>query len=173
MHVSEDLKAVCDSVPHDRTDELPEAEIGVLQCGLDDWVSMACVWSVSMYYAEMDGDKSQKLVVMGRVLRRLLWDGLMVVGDLGWDDEFRAWAPDYGPVRCPGDVSAVCDWIVGEVASSQPKHLLGDWGLSIWLDLTEPGRRMVEGVPLVRYLTDDDWPYPDSADHGGLSGLVK
>lgn len=103
----------------------------LLTRGIHDWVSLAEVDSVitDNHLAETISDK-QELAL--HVIRSLIEDGLMKIGDLMGDGgRFRAWE-----VSIEGAIALLRDRYVTHYDDRN------GWVFSVWLDLTESGEEV-------------------------------
>ena len=111
-------------------DERLRAEL--LISGLSDWVSLAEVQQITSHFELADTDRERQDLVL-RTINSLLKDGLMQIGELpGPDGTFPAWEPiDVAMDR-------LHERFVGHY--NEPTS----WDYSIWLGLTEAGRRVAK-----------------------------
>lgn len=107
----------------------------LLSSGLYDWVPMAEIETAITYYCLAETLSAQQDLAL-QTIRSLLEDGLMEIGDLpGPDGKFPAW-----------DLSI--DAATGRVRDRFVRHYDDptQWEFSIWLGLTELGKRIAEGA---------------------------
>jgi hypothetical protein len=104
----------------------------ILTSGLSDWVSLAEVQHVISHHQLADTPGVRQGLFLGTI-RSLLHDGLMQIGELpGPNDAFRAWEP------IDRAMDRLEERFVGHYADP------ASWDYSIWLGLTEAGRKTAE-----------------------------
>jgi hypothetical protein len=126
----EDRSMTHDAQRDQNADERLKAEL--LISGLSDWVSLAEVQQIISHFQLANTDKEHQDLTL-RAIRSLLQDGLMQIGELpGPDGTFPAWEPvDVAMDR-------LHERFVGHYAEPT------SWDYSIWLGLTEAGRRVTK-----------------------------
>ncbi|MGB3674331.1 MAG: hypothetical protein WA988_07825 [Candidatus Nanopelagicales bacterium] len=123
-----------DTKPEVAPSHFDRARRKVLISGLSDWVSLSDVDGASSF-GEPVATKQQLTL---RVIRSLIDDGLMRLGDLaGPDGRFRAWAcsPDEAMQR-------VRDLYIDHYDD------VDVWIWRVWLDLTETGENLAHQLEL-------------------------
>ena len=106
----------------------------LLTSGLSDWVSLAEVQQIISHFQLADTDNKRQGLVL-RTIGALLKDGLMQIGELpGPDGTFPAWEP------IDDAMDRLHERFVGHY--DEP----ASWDYSIWLGLTEAGRRVAEDL---------------------------
>jgi hypothetical protein len=111
-------------------DERLRAEL--LISGLSDWVSLAEVQQIISHFQIADTDRERQDLTL-RTIRSLLKDGLMQIGELpGPDEAFPAWEP----------IGVAMDRLYGRFVGHYDQP--ASWDYSIWLGLTDAGRRVAK-----------------------------
>jgi hypothetical protein len=124
--MTEDGSMTHDAQRDQNADERLRAEL--LTSGLSDWVSFAEVQQIISHFQLAGTDKERQDLTL-RIVRSLLEDGLMQIGELpGPDGTFPAWEPT--------DVAMdrLHERFVDHYAEP------ASWDYSIWLGLTDAGR---------------------------------
>lgn len=104
----------------------------LLTSGLSDWVSLAEVQQIISHFQLADSDTERQGLVL-ETIRLLLSEGLMQIGELpGKDGAFPAWEP----------IDAAMDRLHERfvVHYNEP----ASWDYSIWLGLTDAGRKVAK-----------------------------
>jgi hypothetical protein len=128
--MTEDGSMTHDAQRDQNADERLRAEL--LTSGLSDWVSLAEVQQIISHFQLADTDKERQDLTL-RIVRSLLEDGLMQIGELpGPDGTFPAWEPT--------DVAMdrLHERFVDHYAEP------ASWDYSIWLGLTQAGQLVAE-----------------------------
>lgn len=111
-------------------DERLRAEL--LTSGLSDWVSLAEVQQIISHFELADTDSERQDLTL-RTIRSLLNDGLMQIGELpGPEETFPAWEP----------INVAMDRLHKRFVEHYDDP--ASWDYSIWLGLTEAGRKVAE-----------------------------
>ena len=114
---------------HDAYERL-RAEL--LISGLSDWVSLAEVQEIISHFELAETDRGRQDLVL-RTIRSLLEDHLMEIGELpGPNEKFPAWEP----------VDVAMDRLHERFVGHYVEPT--SWDYSIWLGLTEAGRRVTK-----------------------------
>jgi hypothetical protein len=112
---------------------LDRLRMELLTSGLSDWVPMVEVQTAITYYHLAETLPGQQDLAL-RTIRSLLQDGLMQIGDLpGPDGKFPAW-----DLSIDAAMERIHDRFVRHY--DDPTQ----WEFSIWLGLTDTGRRTAE-----------------------------
>jgi hypothetical protein len=99
---------------------------------LSDWVSLAEVQQIISHFQLADTASERQGLVL-RTISALLKDGLMQIGELpGPDGTFPAWEP----------IDEAMDRLYERFVAHYDEPT--SWDYSIWLGLTEAGRRAAE-----------------------------
>jgi hypothetical protein len=102
----------------------------LLTSGLSDWVSLAETQQIISHFQLTDSDEARKELTV-TTIRSLLEDGLMQIGELpGPEETFPAWEP--------------IDVAMNRLHERFVSHYddPASWDYSIWLGLTEAGRKI-------------------------------
>ena len=119
-----------DTQGNQNADERLRAEL--LKSGLSDWVSLAEVQQIISHFQLADTDRERQDLVL-RTIRSLLNDCLMQIGELpGPDGTFPAWEP----------IDVAMDRLHERFVGHY--HEPTSWDYSIWLGLTDAGRRVAK-----------------------------
>jgi hypothetical protein len=103
----------------------------LLSSGLSDWVSLAEVQQIVSHFELANTDEERQDLIL-RTIRSLLQDGLMQIGELpGPNEEFPVWEP----------IDVAMDRLHERFVNHYAKP--ASWDYSIWLGLTEAGRKTV------------------------------
>ena len=104
----------------------------LLTSGLSDWISIAEVQQIISHFHLADTDAERQGLAL-RAIRSLLEDGLMQIGELpGADGAFPAWEP----------IDVAMDRLNQRFVGHYDEP--ASWDMSIWLGLTEAGRRVAQ-----------------------------
>jgi hypothetical protein len=107
----------------------------LLTSGLYDWVSLAEVETIISQYHLADTIAERQELVL-KTIRSLMEDGLMEIGELpGPDGKFPAWGPTVDEA-----MKRLYDRFVGHYADPP------SWDFSIWLGLTDAGKRIAQSL---------------------------
>ncbi|WP_101948006.1 hypothetical protein [Mycobacterium sp. 3519A] len=102
----------------------------LLTSGLSDWVSLAETQQIISHFQLAESDEARTELTV-RTIRSLLEDGLMQIGELpGPEETFPAWEP--------------IDVAMNRLHERFVSHYddPASWDYSIWLGLTEAGRKV-------------------------------
>lgn len=103
----------------------------LLTSGLSDWVSLAEVQQIISHFQLADSDAERQDLTL-RTIRSLVEDGLMEIGELpGPGEAFPAWEP----------IDVAMDRLHERFVGHYDEPT--SWDYSIWLGLTDAGRRVV------------------------------